>query len=123
MAKRRKRAKQRKAGVSQRVSQVTVVHVGDKKRKGRKKKRRKAASAAEAATAAISASMGRPVDLGLMNPQLQSVLAAHNTMQRQTLYSTPFELSGVASAPVSALTTAPSCNTVLSDDILPVTPS
>ena len=95
MAKRRKKRKQ-KAGVSQRVSQrqVTVIHVGDKKSKRRKKVRRKrtgAASAAEAATAAISASMGRPVDLGLMDPQLQQVLDAHSTMQRQTLYNTPYQ--------------------------------
>ena len=95
MAKRRKKRKQ-KAGVSQRVSQrqVTVIHVGDQKSKRRKKVRRKrtgAASAAEAATAAISASMGRPVDLGLMDPQLQQVLDAHSTMQRQTLYNTPYQ--------------------------------
>ena len=89
MAKRRKKRKQ-KAGVSQRVSQrqVTVIHVGDQKSKRRKKVRRKrtgAASAAEAATAAISASMGRPVDLGLMDPQLQQVLDAHNTMNTHTM--------------------------------------
>jgi hypothetical protein len=96
MAKRRKKRKQ-KAGVSQRVSQrqVTVIHVGDQKSKRRKKatrrKRTGAISAAETATAAISASMGRPVDLGLMDPQLQQVLDAHSTMQRQTLYNTPYQ--------------------------------
>ena len=106
MAKRRKKRKQ-KAGVSQRVSQrqVTVIHVGDKKSKRRKKVRRKrtgAASAAEAATAAISASMGRPVDLGLMDPQLQQVLDAHSTMQRQTLYNTPFQQSAASRYGLSA---------------------
>jgi hypothetical protein len=96
MAKRRKKRKQ-KAGVSQRVSQrqVTVIHVGDQKSKRRKKatrrKRTGAISAAETATATISASMGRPVDLGLMDPQLQQVLDAHSTMQRQTLYNTPYQ--------------------------------
>ena len=107
MAKRRKKRKQ-KAGVSQRVSQrqVTVIHVGDKKSKRRKKatrrKRTGAASAAEAATAAISASMGRPVDLGLMDPQLQQVLDAHSTMQRQTLYNTPFQQSAASRYGLSA---------------------
>ena len=106
MAKRRKK-RQPKAGVSQRVSQrqVTVIHVGDKKSKRRKKVRRKrtgAASAAEAATAAISASMGRPVDLGLMDPQLQQVLDAHSTMQRQTLYNTPFQQSAASRYGLSA---------------------
>ena len=90
MAKRRTRKKPRLRGVTQRVNQrqVTIVHVGDKK--GKRVKRRRKPSAAEAATAAISASMGRPVDLGLMDPQLQAVLHAHNTMQRQTLYNTPW---------------------------------
>ena len=107
MAKRRKKRKQ-KAGVSQRVSQrqVTVIHVGDQKSKRRKKatrrKRTGATSAAEAATAAISASMGRPVDLGLMDPQLQQVLDAHSTMQRQTLYNTPFQQSAASRYGLSA---------------------
>ena len=107
MAKRRKR-KPRSRGVTQRVNQrqVTIVHVGDKKGKRAKKKRQKKTagqSAAEAATAAISASMGRPVNLGMMDPQLQQVLNAHNMMQRQTLFSTPIGLSGATPAPVSAL--------------------
>ena len=107
MAKRRKKRKQ-KAGVSQRVSQrqVTVIHVGDQKSKRRKKatrrKRTGAISAAETASATISASMGRPVDLGLMDPQLQQVLDAHSTMQRQTLYNTPFQQSAASRYGLSA---------------------
>ena len=82
MAKRHKRKKPRSRAATQRVNQrqVTIVHVGDKK--GKRAKRRRKPSVAEAATAAISASMGRPVNLGLMDPQLQQVLHAHNTMQR-----------------------------------------